>query len=73
MLPYLPYSIQGVDLRVYARQIEDDMRIVEGKSVEDYVRESRSMAKLFNQVDMCDNMLRDMEQTLKVGQGMGRV
>ena len=46
------------------------MRVVEGKSVEDYVRESRSMAKLFNQVDMCDNMLRDMEQTLKVWYGM---
>ena len=45
---------QGVDLRVSARQIEEEMRAVEARSVEDYVREARNMSKLYKQVNACD-------------------
>lgn len=55
---------KGIDLRISAREIEEEMRVIEGKSVEDYVREARNMAKLYRQVNACDKVLMEMETTL---------
>ncbi|XP_064395792.1 vacuolar protein sorting-associated protein 52 homolog [Halichondria panicea] len=55
---------QGVDMRQYSRQIESELRKVELKSIEDYIRESRHIASLHYQIHNCDKILARMEDML---------
>lgn len=47
----------GTDLRQYSRQIEKELKEVENKSIQDYIKESQNIASLHNQIDACDNIL----------------
>eukprot|EP00039_Didymoeca_costata_P026084 m.14879 g.14879 ORF g.14879 m.14879 type:complete len:694 (+) comp5237_c0_seq1:102-2183(+) len=55
---------QGLDLRAYSKEIEEDLRRVEGQSVQDYMSASVDMATLYRQIQNCDNMLESMESML---------
>eukprot|EP00041_Stephanoeca_diplocostata_P036773 m.1355056 g.1355056 ORF g.1355056 m.1355056 type:complete len:700 (-) comp24932_c0_seq37:2552-4651(-) len=55
---------KGLDLRVYSRQIEDQLRSVEQSSVADYIKESKKMADLHVQIQSCDAILERMEEML---------
>ncbi|XP_065830309.1 vacuolar protein sorting-associated protein 52 homolog [Oscarella lobularis] len=59
---------KGVDLRQYSRQIEADLLGVENQSIEDYIKESRHIAKLHRQIQSCDTILERMEQMLSTFQ-----
>ncbi|XP_024872345.1 vacuolar protein sorting-associated protein 52 homolog [Temnothorax curvispinosus] len=54
----------GTDLRQYSRQIEKELKEVENKSIQDYIKESENIAKLHNQIAACDNILEKMESML---------
>ncbi|XP_066599067.1 vacuolar protein sorting-associated protein 52 homolog [Prorops nasuta] len=54
----------GTDLRQYSRQIEKELKEVENKSIQDYIKESRNIASLHNQIAACDNILEKMESML---------
>lgn len=47
----------GTDLRQYSRQIEKELKEVENKSIQDYIKESENIASLHNQIAACDNIL----------------
>lgn len=47
----------GTDLRQYSRQIEKELKEVENKSIQDYIKESENIASLHNQIADCDNIL----------------
>lgn len=47
----------GTDLRQYSRQIEKELKEVENKSIQDYIKESQNIASLHNQITACDNIL----------------
>ncbi|XP_060816397.1 vacuolar protein sorting-associated protein 52 homolog [Bombus pascuorum] len=55
----------GTDLRQYSRQIEKELKGVENKSIQDYIKESENIASLHNQIAACDNILEKMESMLK--------
>ena len=55
---------QGVDLRGYSRQIEQDLREVEVESVRDYVAQSEQLVDLHNQMQSCDAILKRMQEML---------
>ena len=44
--------VQGLDLRVYSKQIEESLRSVERQSVGDYIKESSNMAKLHTRIQV---------------------
>lgn len=48
----------GTDLRQYSRQIEKELKEVENKSIQDYIKESQNIASLHNQIAACDNILK---------------
>nr|CAD7257381.1 unnamed protein product [Timema shepardi] len=54
----------GTDLRQYSRQIEKELKQVENKSIQDYIKESENIASLHNQISSCDNILERMESML---------
>ncbi|XP_072749370.1 vacuolar protein sorting-associated protein 52 homolog [Anoplolepis gracilipes] len=54
----------GTDLRQYSRQIEKELKEVENKSIQDYIKESQNIASLHNQIAACDNILEKMESML---------
>ncbi|XP_053985995.1 vacuolar protein sorting-associated protein 52 homolog [Hylaeus anthracinus] len=54
----------GTDLRQYSRQIEKELKEVENKSIQDYIKESENIASLHNQIAACDNILEKMELML---------
>ncbi|KAG5344807.1 VPS52 protein, partial [Acromyrmex charruanus] len=54
----------GTDLREYSRQIEKELKEVENKSIQDYIKESENIASLHNQIAACDNILEKMESML---------
>ena len=54
----------GTDLRQYSRQIEKELKEVENKSIQDYIKESENIASLHNQIADCDNILEKMESML---------
>ncbi|KAG7209787.1 hypothetical protein KM043_011405 [Ampulex compressa] len=54
----------GTDLRQYSRQIEKELKEVENKSIQDYIKESQNIASLHNQIAACDNILEKMESIL---------
>lgn len=47
----------GTDLRQYSRQIEKELKEVENKSIQDYIKESQNIASLHNQIADCDSIL----------------
>lgn len=55
---------RGVNLREYARQIEQDLRAVERESIQDYIHESDNLASLHSQIQSCDAVLEHMESLL---------
>ncbi|GFS07930.1 vacuolar protein sorting-associated protein 52-like protein [Elysia marginata] len=61
--------MQGVDLRQYSKEIEQDLLKVENESVQDYIKESQNIASLHKQIAACDTILERMEQMLNGFQG----
>lgn len=55
---------QGVDLREYAQQIEDELRAAEAASVAQYVMKSADIVELHDEVQDCDNLLAKMQEML---------
>ncbi|XP_065185383.1 vacuolar protein sorting-associated protein 52 homolog [Sycon ciliatum] len=55
---------KGVDLRQYAKQMEDELQKVENASIGDYIKASESIASLHYQIHSCDGILERMEQML---------
>lgn len=47
----------GTDLRKYSRQIEKELKEIENKSIQDYIKESQNIASLHNQICACDDIL----------------
>lgn len=47
----------GTDLRQYSRQIEQELKEVENKSIQDYIKESQNIVSLHNQIAACDFIL----------------
>lgn len=54
----------GTDLRQYSKQIEKELKEVENKSIQDYIKESQNIASLHNQISACDTILERMEDML---------
>ncbi|EDO47167.1 predicted protein, partial [Nematostella vectensis] len=54
----------GVDLRQYSKQIEGELHEVENASINDYIKESKNIASLHNQIASCDTILERMEKML---------
>ncbi|XP_012275317.1 vacuolar protein sorting-associated protein 52 homolog [Orussus abietinus] len=54
----------GTDLRQYSKQIEKELKEVENKSIQDYIKESQNIASLHKQITACDNILEKMESML---------
>lgn len=55
---------RGVDLRVYSRQVDAELRHMEMLSIEDYVKEADAIAELFEQIVSCESILNDMQAML---------
>ena len=53
-----------MDLREYSEQVEEELKSVENKSIQDYIRESQNIASLHNQIVNCDQILGRMENML---------
>lgn len=47
----------GTDLRQYSKQVERELKEVENKSIQDYIKESQNIVSLHNQITACDNIL----------------
>ncbi|XP_048472593.1 vacuolar protein sorting-associated protein 52 homolog isoform X3 [Rhincodon typus] len=58
----------GVDLRHYSKQVETELQHIEHASIKDYIKESRNIASLHNQITACDTILERMEQMLSMFQ-----
>uniref|UniRef100_A0A6M2DQG4 Vacuolar protein sorting-associated protein 52 homolog n=1 Tax=Xenopsylla cheopis TaxID=163159 RepID=A0A6M2DQG4_XENCH len=54
----------GTDLRQYSKQVEKELKDVENKSIQDYIKESQNIASLHNQIGACDDILERMEDML---------
>ncbi|XP_063234732.1 vacuolar protein sorting-associated protein 52 homolog isoform X2 [Bacillus rossius redtenbacheri] len=54
----------GTDLRQYSKQVQKELKQVENKSIQDYIKESQNIASLHNQISACDNILERMESML---------
>ena len=59
----------GRDLRQYAEEVERALRGVERESINDYIKESESLAGLHTQIRECDSVLDTMESMLRGFQG----
>ena len=55
----------GQDLRQYAEEVENALRAVERESINDYIKESESLAGLHTQIRECDGVLDTMESMLR--------
>jgi len=55
---------QGVDLRGYAKEIDNELREVELMSVREYVAQSGSLVELNHQIKACDETLARMQEML---------
>jgi len=56
---------RGVDLRVYSKQVDVELRHMETLSIADYIKESDSIAALFEQIQGCENVLNQMQSLLQ--------
>ncbi|KAG9300693.1 hypothetical protein G9A89_023491 [Geosiphon pyriformis] len=59
---------KGMDLRVYAQNIENELQEIERDHESDYVNQTRNFVELHNQVQSCDEILAKMEDMLSVFQ-----
>lgn len=65
---------QGIDLRQYSKQIEQELAQVENEHVLDYVRQSQSLAMLQGDIKACDVILERMQTFLSSFQSeLGKV
>ena len=55
---------RGVDLRLYARTVDAELRSMEMLSIGDYVAEADAIAGLFEQIVGCESVLGDMQRML---------
>ncbi|CAD5112736.1 DgyrCDS1955 [Dimorphilus gyrociliatus] len=55
---------KGLDLRHYSKQVETELLEVENNSIQDYIKESKNIAKLHKQMTNCDSILERMEGML---------
>lgn len=55
---------QGVDLRGYSKQIDEELRQVEIESVAGYVSQSEEVVDLHIQMQSCDSILKRMQEML---------
>jgi len=60
---------KGLDIRHYSKEIEHELRTVENHSIKDYIKESKNIASLHQQIKACDGILETMEQMLSTFQG----
>lgn len=60
---------RGVDLRLYARQVEGELRAMEALSIRDYVGQADAVAALFEQICHCESVLGGMQGMLSTFQG----
>jgi septal ring factor EnvC (AmiA/AmiB activator) len=60
---------KGVDLRQYAKSVDDELRTVERDSIMDYIAEAEELATLHTQIKQCDTILDSMESMLSGFQG----
>lgn len=60
---------RGVDLRLYARQVEGELRSMEALSIRDYVGQADAVAALFEQICHCEGVLGGMQGMLGTFQG----
>uniref|UniRef100_A0AAQ5YEJ8 Vacuolar protein sorting-associated protein 52 homolog n=1 Tax=Amphiprion ocellaris TaxID=80972 RepID=A0AAQ5YEJ8_AMPOC len=58
------WSLLGVDLRQYSKQVEAELQRIEQASIKDYIKESQNIALLHNQITACDSILERMEGML---------
>jgi len=56
---------EGVDLRLYARQIETELEEYEEKCIQDYLADGDNLAALHNDILRCDSILSNMEGMLQ--------
>jgi len=54
----------GVDLRLYAKSVDAELRGMEMASIADYVREADAIAVLFDQISHCEGVLSQMQSML---------
>lgn len=59
---------RGVDLRQYARQTEQDLRVLAKDSIVDYMDRVEDVALLNQEIDVCDKTLERMQQMLQTFQ-----
>jgi hypothetical protein len=63
--PFIQAALsEGVDLRGYSRQIEEELREVEVESVRDYVSQSEQVIQLHQEMQSCDAILKRMQEML---------
>ncbi|TRY62008.1 hypothetical protein TCAL_08474 [Tigriopus californicus] len=54
----------GVDLREYSTQVEDQLKAEENLSIQDYIQQSQNIASLHNQIVSCDEILERCQNML---------
>ena len=54
----------GVDLREYSQEVEEELKTAENQCINDYIRESQNIAALHHQIVDCDQILERMENML---------
>eukprot|EP00946_MAST-07B_sp_MAST-7B-sp1_P002529 g2529.t1 len=59
---------RGVDLRQYARETERDLRALAKDSITDYMERVEDVARLNEEIDVCDKTLERMQQMLQTFQ-----
>ncbi|KAI9143306.1 Sac2 family-domain-containing protein [Paraphysoderma sedebokerense] len=59
---------KGVDLRDYAKTLDEELETVEQALVLDYVKQSKTLANLYLDIQTCDETLERMEQLLSTFQ-----
>jgi len=55
---------RGVNLGMYAKQIERELEVVEANSIEDYIASSEQLFSLHEEIVTCDNILQNMQSML---------
>ncbi|RNA16068.1 vacuolar sorting-associated 52 -like protein [Brachionus plicatilis] len=55
---------EGLDLRQYSKEINDNLKILEKDSIKDYFKEAGNIIKLHDQIKSCDNILETIESML---------
>ena len=54
----------GVDLREYSQQVEEELKKAENSCINDFIRESQNIATLHHEIVECDQILARMEDML---------